>query len=284
MNISGTTRVLGIFGCPVGHTLSPLMHNTAIEALGLDMVYMPFEVKPDNLADAVNAIRALNIVGVNITIPHKKSIIPFLDEISNDAKLIGAVNTIVNRKGKLIGHNTDGGGYIKSLGSELGFNVKGKNVLILGAGGAARAIAAGIAKGGACRIVIANRTVERGMSLADGFRSLFRDVEIIATGIKEKSLMRYVPDADLIVNTTSAGMNDKGGVKVPLKAVSTNAVVSDIIYKPRITKFLRNADKLGIRTHSGLGMLVEQGALSFKLWTGYDMPKDIVYKKLARKR
>ncbi|MBI5893868.1 MAG: shikimate dehydrogenase [Deltaproteobacteria bacterium] len=283
MKITGKTKILGIFGYPITHTLSPLMHNAAIERLGLDMVYLPFEVEHKDLKNVVDAIRALNIIGVNITIPHKESVIKFLDEVSDDARLIGAVNTIVNKNGKLIGYNTDGEGYVNSLKNELGFDVKGKNIVILGAGGAARGIVFAIAKKGAKKIVIANRTIKKAVSLANEFKRHFKEAEILASGIDEQSFKKYLTDIHLIINTTSIGMNDKGDLKIPFALIPKNAVVSDIVYKPLLTKFLKNAERFGIKTHSGLGMLVEQGALSFKLWTKKDMPKIIVYKTLQKK-
>lgn len=282
MNITGKTKILGIFGCPITHTLSPLMHNTAIDKIGLDMVYLPFEVEHKDLENAVDAIRALNIIGVNITIPHKESVIKFLDEVSDDAKLIGAVNTIVNKNGRLIGYNTDGDGYLASLKRELDFNVKGKNVLILGAGGAARAILFAIAKKDAKKIVIANRTIKRANSLKNEFKRHFKNLEILASGIDEQDLKKHLADVHLIINTTSMGMNDKGDLNIPFDIIPKKAIVSDIVYKPLLTKFLKNAERFGIKTHSGLGMLVEQGALSFKLWTKKDMPKDTVYKTLQK--
>lgn len=283
MNITGNTKILGIFGCPITHTLSPLMHNTAIDKIGLDMVYLPFEVEPEDLGTAVNAIRALNIIGVNITIPHKEAVIKFLDEVSDDARLIGAVNTIVNKNGRLIGYNTDGDGYLASLKRDLGFNVRGKNILILGAGGAARAIIFAIAKKGAKRIVIANRTIKKAVYIYNKFKGHFRGVEILTLGIDKQELKKRLIDANLVINTTSASMEGKEDLEIPFNAISKKAVVSDIVYKPLATRFLKNADRSGIKTHSGLGMLVEQGALSFKLWTKKDMPKGIVYKTLQKK-
>lgn len=282
MNITGKTKILGIFGCPITHTLSPLMHNTAIDKIGLDMVYLPFEVEPKDLENAVNAIRTLNILGVNITIPHKEAVIKFLNEVSYDARLMGAVNTIVNKNGRLIGYNTDGYGYLASLKRDLGFNVRGKNILIIGAGGAARAIIFAIAKKGAKRIVIANRTIKKAVYISNKFKGHFRDVEILTLGIDKQELKKRLIDANLVINTTSASMEGKGDLEIPFNAISKKAVVSDIVYKPLATRFLKNADRLGIKTHSGLGMLVEQGALAFKLWTGRTMPKDVIYKMLKK--
>ncbi|MBI5682194.1 MAG: shikimate dehydrogenase [Deltaproteobacteria bacterium] len=284
MNITGKTKILGIFGYPITHTLSPIMHNTALKAKGIDMVYLPFEVSPDSIKTAVNAIRALNIHGVNITIPHKETVLSFLDEISEEAKLIGAVNTVVNCNGRLIGYNTDGDGYIASLKRDLNFNVKGKKVVLLGAGGAARAILAAAAKRGAKNVVIVNRTLQRAVSLADEFKRHFPNRDISASGMDREEFKRHLPDANLIINTTSLGMEGRGELDIPFDVVpKKQTIVSDIVYKPSQTSFLKKAGRYKIRTHRGLGMLVEQGAISFKLWTGQDMPKELVYKALKRR-
>lgn len=281
MKITGRTKILGIFGYPVSHTLSPLMHNTALEANGLDMVYLPFEVSPDSIQAAAAGIKAINLSGVNITIPLKEMVMPFLDEVTDEARLIGAVNTVVNCSGKLIGYNTDGCGYTASLKRELGFNAKEKNLVILGAGGAARAIIAALAKEGAKNIVVANRTLQKAVSLAYEFKRYFPNLDISASNMDKGDLIKHLPKANLIVNTTSLGMDGRGEPEIPFEVVSKrHAIISDIVYKPLQTPFLKKAEWYKIKTHNGLGMLVEQGAVSFKLWTGTDMPKEIIYKTL----
>lgn len=278
MNITGKTKTLGIFGYPISHTLSPAMHNAVIKALGLDMVFLPFEVKPSNLKEAINGIKSLGIIGVNITIPHKESVIRFLDAISEEARLVGAVNTIVNKDRKLIGYNTDGSGYIASLKEELGFNPKSKRIIIIGAGGAARGILAALAAQKPKSITVANRTLSRAVSLIKAFKGKFRDTRFEAIGIDDNMLKMSFNSVDLLVNTTSVGMKQSKALKIPLETLPKIAIVSDIIYNPLETLLLKKAKKLGLTTHGGLGMLVHQGARSFKLWTGMDAPMNVMRK------
>lgn len=276
MNITGKTKTLGIFGYPISHTLSPAMHNAVIKALGLDMVYLPFEVKPSSLKEAINGIKSLGIIGVNITIPHKEAVIRFLDDISEEARLVGAVNTIVNKDRKLVGHNTDGSGYIASLKEELGFNPKSKRIIIIGAGGAARGILVALAIKKPKAITVANRTLSRAVSLIKTFKEKFSDTKFEAIGIDDKMLKMSFNSADLLVNTTSVGMKQSKALKIPLETLPKVAIVSDIIYNPLETALLKKAAKLGLATHSGLGMLIHQGARSFKLWTGFDAPIEVM--------
>ncbi|MFQ5329069.1 MAG: shikimate dehydrogenase [Thermodesulfobacteriota bacterium] len=272
MTFIGTTRIIGVFGYPVSHSLSPAMHNAAIESAGLDMLYLPFSVEPSALSEAVSAIRVLNMVGVNLTIPHKESVMEYLDEISDEARIIGAVNTVVNDKGQLIGHNTDGRGYLQSVREEAGFNPEGKSIVIIGAGGAARGIINAIAGAGAASIAIVNRTLPRAEGLAEEFKPLYPAVAITPLPLEGEELGRTLQAASLIVNTTSLGMKGKGSVDIDLEKVPNHAIVSDIVYNPRTTDLLRRAADLGLATHGGLGMLVCQGALGFTLWTGYPAP------------
>lgn len=278
MRITDKTKILGIFGYPISHSISPAMHNAAIKALGLDMIYISFEVKPSELKQAVMMIEGAGMVGVNITIPHKEAVIKFLDDISEEAKLIGAVNTIVNKKGRLIGHNTDGYGYISSLKQEWKFNPKGKNIIILGAGGAARGILAALAKKGAKSITVANRTLSRAVALVKAFKKKFPSVKFAAIGLDKNILKVCFQDANLLINTTSVGMKQRKALQIPLETLPKTAVVSDIVYNPLQTLLLKKAKALKLATHGGLGMLVHQGARSFKLWTGIDAPIDIMRK------
>lgn len=268
MNITAKTKLLGIFGYPIGHSLSPAMHNAAIKALGLDMAYLPFEVQPKDLKKAVDGLRGLGMIGMNITIPHKEAVIKFLDAISEEVRLIGAVNTVVNRNGRLTGYNTDGAGYIASLKESCDFNPKGKKILILGAGGAARGIIAALAKHRPQSVTIANRTRLRGISLAKEFTTRLPNVNIRAVALHRNKLMTLFEDIDLLINTTSVGMKSNVMLNIPLEALTKKAIVSDIVYNPLETMLLKAARKRGLATHNGLGMLIHQGALSFKLWTG----------------
>ena len=278
MNITSKTKTLGIFGYPISHTLSPAMHNAVIKALGLDMVYLPFEVKPSNLKEAINGIKSLGIIGVNITIPHKESVIRFLDDISEEARLVGAVNTIVNKDRKLVGYNTDGSGYMASLKEELGFNPKSKRIIIIGAGGAARGILAALATQKPKSITVANRTLSRAVSLIKAFKGKFRDTRFEAINLDDNMLKMSFNSVDLLINTTSVGMKQSKALKIPLETLPKIAIVSDIIYNPLETLLLKKAKKFGLTTHGGLGMLVHQGARSFKLWTGMDAPMNVMRK------
>ncbi len=274
------TKLIAIFGDPIEQTLSPAIQNAAITELGLDMVYLPFHVSPDVLKGAVEAVRALDMAGANITIPHKESVIEFLDELSDDAKSIGAVNTIVNKEGRLVGHNTDGAGYLKSLTLETGLDVKGKNVVLLGAGGAARGIVSAILGAGPAALTIANRTLEKAERLASDFKEK-AGVEIKCSPIEKEPLKTYIQEADLLINSTSLGM----GAKVPfntlvlsLDKLPKEAIVSDIVYKPLDTALLKSARREGLKVHKGLGMLIQQGAIGFELWTGHAGPINVMTK------
>jgi len=275
IKVSGTTKLTCIFGDPVEQTLSPPMHNAAFEALSLDMVYVPFHITPEKLPSAVQAIKTLGIIGVNITIPHKQKVMELIDEVDDQARLIGSVNTIVNRDGLLTGYNTDGQGYLMSLAKETGFDVHDNSVVILGAGGTARAIAYNLLKAKASRLLIANRTVENAEALRDDLREIFPQAHIDASGLK---IAPELSQADLLVNTTSLGMMGKGGGHLPIDIATlpSSAIVSDIVFKPLHTPLLVEAERRGLKIHTGLGMLVCQGALGFELWTGREAPVELM--------
>jgi shikimate dehydrogenase len=272
MTFTGATKTVGVFGYPVTHSLSPAMQNAAIESAGLDMVYLPFSVEPSMLRGAVSAVRALNMAGVNLTIPHKEAVMEYLDEISDEARIIGAVNTIVNDNGRLIGYNTDGRGYLQSVREEAGFEPAGKSIVIIGAGGAARGIINALAREGAASIAIANRTIPRAERLAAEFKPIYPTVTITPLPLEADPLRATLQSASLVVNTTSLGMEGKGKVDIDLDELPKHSIVSDIVYNPRTTDLLRRAADLGLAAHGGLGMLVCQGALGFTLWTGYEAP------------
>ncbi len=284
--ISGCTKICGIFGYPVGHTFSPAMHNAAFAAAGLDYVYAPFTVAPHSLAAAVEAIRALDLVGVNLTVPHKEAVLPLLDGLSYEAVRVGAVNTIINREGYLYGENTDGKGYLKAL-LEAGFAPEGKTVLFLGAGGSARAVAVQLALAGAGKMVFANRTEPRAADLArfvaekTGVRvELAPWPEQNGDKLPEQTLAA----ADLVVQTTSLGMSPKVYETVPLPFASfrPGQVASDLVYNPVETLFLKKARLAGAVTVGGLGMLLHQGALAFELWTGVTAPLPVMREALKK--
>jgi shikimate dehydrogenase len=262
------TTLYGVFGDPVRHSRSPIMMNRAFAEAGVNGAYAAFHVKPEGLRDAVAGIRALGFRGVNVTIPHKVEVMQYLDAIDEGARIIGAVNTIVNDDGKLTGYNTDGIGYVRSLKEETGMNLQGKRVLVIGAGGAARGVAYALAKDGASQIFIANRTQQRAVELATAIREFTN-----AEGRGLEGIASVLDQVDLIVNTTSAGMHPKlDEVPIETQLIGSHQVVSDLIYNPRITRFLQEAGARGASIHGGLGMFIYQGAYAFEYWTGTSAP------------
>lgn len=277
MKITGSTRLTGIFGDPITHTLSPVMHNAAFAALDLDMVYVPFHVQENDLKRAVESIRALNIAGVNVTVPHKERVVKYLDAMDDGTRVIGAVNTVVNKGGQLKGYNTDAMGYMRSLREDCGFDPKKKKVVIAGAGGSARAVLYELLAVGVVSATIVNRTPSRGARLADEYAGLFLGAQLQAYGLDRPDELRVaLESADILINATAAGLMGKGELDVPLERLPKGAIVSDIVYSPLETAFLKKAKALGLRTHSGIGMLVHQGAASFELWTGHPAPVGVM--------
>ena len=266
------SKTLGVIGDPIDHSLSPLMHNTAIAALGLNYTYLAFAVSSEDLAEAVKGMRALGMVGWNITIPHKESILPYLHELTDEARLIGAVNTVRREGKKLVGHNTDGIGLLTSLRQEGDFDPVGKRCVILGAGGAARAVAVQLALVGAGSICIGNRTVKRAEALAAYVRARVPNVEVVASSLAPDMLREPVAKADLVINTTSVGMQDATSTPVPGNLLSSGQLVCDIVYRPLRTLLLQEARQQGARILDGLGMLIYQGSAAFHWWTGQAFP------------
>jgi shikimate dehydrogenase len=272
--VSGSTRVCGIIGSPVEHTVSPAMQNAAFRSAGLDYIYVPFPVKKGELGKAIEGMRALNIRGLNVTIPHKIEVIPFLDEIDALAEKIGAVNTIVNEDGNLKGYNTDASGFLRALLADK-IKPEGKNIGILGAGGAARAIAFILADRGA-NLTILNRHPGPASELADRINGYFRR-EVMALELTKDNLKISLQTNDILVNTTSVGMTpDLKDTPVPVTYLKRRQVVFDIIYNPLKTRLLEGAEKRGAKTISGIEMLVWQGAAAFELWTGVKAPVEIM--------
>jgi len=262
------------------------MQNAAFNAAGLDYAYLPFPVEPGKLGAAVEAVKALGLVGVNVTVPHKETILPLLDQLSDEAKLLGAVNTIVNRSGCLYGDNTDGKGFLRSL-EEAGFVPAGKTVLILGAGGAARAVAVGTALAGIKKMILANRSGKRAGALARFVtEKTGLPVEVIPWPDKENDNLpgEALSGADLVVQATLLGMrpNESETVPLPYDLFKPGQVACDLVYNPVETTFLKKAGRAGATTVSGLGMLLHQGALAFELWTGVAAPLEAMREALLR--
>jgi len=274
--INATTGLCGVIGDPVSHTLSPAMHNAAMASLGLDYAYLAFQVKSAELGAAIQGMKALGIAGLNVTVPHKVAVVQFLDEIDPMARSIGAVNTIVNDGGLLKGYNTDAGGFLQSL-LAAGFDPQDKKVVLLGAGGAARAIGFALAQSGA-RLTILNRKEELdwAISLAQSL-SLVEGREVKAFELNTANLRTALARACLLVNATSVGMNPAAGeTPVPAALFKQDLTVFDVVYSPLETTLLRDARQHGCNAISGLEMLVRQGALAFELWTGKEAPLDVM--------
>ncbi len=281
-DISGKTKICALIGDPVEHTMSPVMHNAAYKKLGLDYIYIPFRVKPEQLAPAVDGLRALNVCGFNVTIPHKVSIIPVLDGLDPIAEKIGAVNTVVNTGGELRGYNTDADGFLKAM-LERGVEPGDKNVVILGAGGAARAITYILAEK-VVSLTILNRQEE--LDWAENIAELIKEdfgkvVRVLE--LRDDYLAEVLHNADILVNATSVGMSPAGDKSpVPADLLRKGLVVFDVVYNPINTRLLNEAKAAGAQTISGIDMLAWQGALAFEKWTGQAAPIDLMKKEAVK--
>ena len=280
MNITGTTKICAIIGDPVEHTMSPAMHNAAYKKLRLDYAYIPFHVKREELAKAVAGLRALNVRGFNVTIPHKVAVIPLLNGLDPLAEKIGAVNTVVNTDGELRGYNTDAEGFLQAL-LEHGIKPEKKNVIVVGAGGASRAITYVLLANGA-RVTIVNRREE--LDWAEDIAALAR--ETMNQEVKVYDLIhlsQVVEGADLLVNATSVGMSPNTD-KSPVPAGLLNEVpaVFDIVYNPIETRLLREAKAAGATVIGGVDMLAWQGALAFEKWTGRKSPVGLMRREAVK--
>ncbi len=273
--------LLGIIGDPIGHSLSPAMQNAALSRLKIGASYRAFAVAPRDLAAFLKKdVAGLNLKGLNVTIPHKEAVLKYCKKISPEARAIGAINTLVVSPKGLVGYNTDAAGYLRSLTEDTGFRPSGKTVLVLGAGGAARAVLYALARAGADPIFISNRTPARARSLARYFRKIFPKTFFQAVSQDKASFTTLFSGVDLVVNTTSVGMKGKGGFRLPLALLPKTAVVSDLVYRPLMTTLLKAARRRKLRIHTGLGMLLHQGALSFKLWTGKMPDRRVMHRAL----
>ena len=276
MSITGKTRLCGVIGDPIEHSLSPILHNAAFNSLKLDYAFLAFKVKPAEVGNAISGMRALGIVGLNVTMPHKKSVISHLDEIDQTAKFLSAVNTIHNKNGKLFGFNTDGVGALKAL-KENGVNPAGKKVLLLGSGGAARAIAYALAKE-ADELVVLNRTVEQAKELASLLNRTFSK-KVVADSLTPSAIQENLRGCDILVNATSVGMKPNANQSVIAPEwLKPNLAVMDIVYNPIETKLAKDAKSAGAKVVSGVEMLIYQGAASFEIWTGKSAPVEVMRK------
>lgn len=280
MPITGTTRVVGIFGDPVTHSLSPPMQNAALRAAGIDAVYVPFHVTASGLGEALRAIRAMHILGVNLTVPHKEAACALVDELDPEAELIGAVNTIVNRDGRLHGHNTDAPGLLRALGEELGVAPAGRRVLVTGAGGAARAAVVALARAGAAWIGVVNRTPERAARMLAEIAPQLQGTTFAALPLAEGLPELHGGGVDLLVNGTTVGLHGEPFPLAPAACVHPGGAVYDMVYRREPTPLVAAATAAGLAAADGLGMLAGQGEEAFRLWFGEAPPAGVMSQTL----
>lgn len=284
LNIDARTKLIGLLGYPVEHSFSPAIQNAAFQELGLNFVYLAFPVKPGDLPGVLKGFRDAGIAGLNVTVPHKEAVLPYLDQISPGAACAGAVNTIVFDNGRLLGYNTDGAGFLKSLEIEKGLKPENKTFLLLGAGGASRAVAAALALRGAGRIFVANRSYSRAVELAESINSIKEDI-VKPVPLAGEDIIPFARESDVIINTTSLGMYpniDVSPIADPSSLLRPSQLVCDLIYNPSRTLLLAQAEKAGCSTLSGEGMLLYQGCEAFRLWTGKEPPVELMRETLRQ--
>lgn len=269
--ISARTKLIGLFGYPVEHSLSPAMHNAALRKQGIDACYLAFSVRPEKLKDAVNSLKALNFAGANVTVPYKEKVIPLIERVDKEAAFIGAVNTIVNKNNVLTGYNTDGKGFMKSL-AESRISVKNKNILIIGTGGAARAISYYLSKQ-ASRLFLYDIDIKKAGKLVKHLQRISKNVSVVSS---ISALDAY----DIIINATPLGLKKSDPLPIPTALIKSRHIVCDLIYWK--TRLLSEASRKGCKTMNGLGMLLWQGVFAFELWTGKKPPVEVMRKALTK--
>ena len=279
--LTGKTAVYGVFGDPVAHSLSPLMHNAAFVHCAIDAIYVPFHVTADALVAGVAALKALNIKGINVTIPHKETIIPLLDHVDPAARQIGAVNTVVNSNGRLLGYNTDSSGFIRSAHQELGFSPPGKQVLLLGAGGACRAAVQALLSAGVQKITVANRTVQRAVDLINNVQIDETQQQVAAVSYQSAEFFQAVSHADLLVNTTAVGLHGEILNFFPLENIKGSALIFDMVYTKAGTALVQAARLRGLSSIDGLSLLAAQGEDAFRIWTGESLSAGFMRQQLT---
>jgi len=281
MEFSAGTKVFCVIGDPIEHSLSPIMHNAAFRHLKIDAVYVAFKVKKAELEGAVKGMRSFGICGMNVTMPHKTAITNYLDAVDPVAGFVGAVNTVLNADGKLVGFNTDNVGAVMAL-KENGVEPKGRKFLLLGAGGAGRAIAYQLAKE-ADKLIILNRDARKAELLADALQRKFNR-KIVGEGLSYNALKRWIEDVDVLINATSVGMHPHHDQTLVEKSLlKPELTVMDIVYKPFETKLLRDAKSVGAKVIYGVEMLVFQGAASFEIWFNRPAPVNIMKKAIMER-
>jgi shikimate dehydrogenase len=281
--VNGTTKLTGLIGNPVEHTVSPVLHNTLFKIMGIDGIYIPLKPDRETLGNAVEGLKAAGFIGFNVTIPFKEAVLEYLDEASEEVRLLGTANTIQIRDGRLIGHNTDGSGFVRAFRKQTGTDLSGKDICILGAGGTARTLAVKLAMEGAGRICIINRTKERADEIAgyinqDPLGVLRNNTPASTAAAGSEEARSAIVSSDVIINTTSVGMHPDVGSS-PLNndvMLSPGQIVYDVIYNPSETRLLAYARSKGCKAVNGAGMLFYQGLKAFEIWTGLCVPENIV--------
>jgi shikimate dehydrogenase len=277
--ISGRTRLAGVTGWPIGHSLSPVMHNAAYRAMRLDWVYVPLPVEDaDDLPRLFSALKVLPFVGMNVTMPYKEAAMDLCDEVAMYAQLAGAVNCVANVDGKLIGYNTDGRGFLEALATEVGFEPEGKRVAVIGAGGAAGGALVALVLAKAARVTVLNRSVDKAERLVSRLEGRTRDT-VVEAGPLDEEAAGVVEAADLIVNATPIGMGPDDASPVPEAWLREGQIAADMIYRPEVTPLMAAAVRRGGKAVGGLGMLVAQGATSIEIWNGDSQtpaPRDVM--------
>lgn len=280
--ISAQTKITGVIGWPVEHSLSPPMQNAAMAALGLDWTYVAFPVRPDSVKAAIAGMRAFGIVGLNVTLPHKIAVIPHLDEVDDFARATGAVNTIHNVGGRLIGYNTDAYGFVQSVIADGELMIAGTTVLVLGASGAARAVAAGAASEGAKKVILSNRTREKAEQMGKNLEAAFPETRFEVVQYSESSLAHASARAQIVANATSLGLRPGDALPISPEALGPGQVVFDAVYRPEGTPLLEAAREAGAIAVDGLAMLARQGAKSLRIWSGLEPDEDLMISVLRQ--
>ena len=278
MRIDGSTTIVGVFGAPITHTASPAMHNAAFEALEMNWVYLAFPVDPQHLRTALHGARDMGMVGINLTVPHKVLALDCLDEIDAEAAKLGAVNTVAIEKGKVRGFNTDGYGFLKAVKEEFNLSIRGKRVLVLGAGGAGRSIAVKCAMEGAAKVIVANRTPAKIEPVAREIRNT--KSEFLSLALTTSEIGKVIDEVDLMVNATSVGLKDGDSLGLDAALFAPHLHVYDTIYRPAETELLRVAEHAGAKVANGLSMLLHQGVKAFEIWTKRKAPLAVMRRAL----
>ena len=274
---------LGIIGFPIGHSISPVFQQAALDHLGIKASYQAWEVEPDSLAAFIGGLRSPDVLGINVTVPHKEAVIPLVDGVDDWATAAGAVNTVVNRNGVLMGHNTDGAGFLRALREAANFEPRGRRALVLGAGGAARGVVLALAREGAESITIANRTQDRAQQLCRVAADNGLQAQDIS--LDPGALAQAAASAELIVNCTTLGMThgpEEHRSLLSWEQIPPTALVNDLVYNPQETPLLKEARRAGASVLGGLPMLVYQGAASLEMWTGREAPVAVMLEAAAR--